>query len=339
MSTAIIFGGTGFIGTFFAIELIANKIVSQVILADICPIDKARFGTILETHVQNGSVKYLTCDVRKSIFNQLNLSDKVSLIANFAAVHREPGHNTNEYYETNLLGARNICDWATKIKCDRILFTSTIAVYGPSFKAKDEDDIPSPISPYGNSKLVAEEIHKSWLNNCNDRRLVIVRPGVVFGPGENGNVTRLIRAVLRGYFVYTGNRNTRKAAIYVKELTNALLWSLRKFENTKSITFNMTFSPPPSLEDFVTGIAGASEVSAHKFSVPYKFLLLLSYIAHSISRIFSMNFPLNPTRIRKIATSNNIIPKYLEDHDYEYKYTLNSALEDWKNEAPSEWKK
>ena len=45
------------------------------------------------------------------------------------------------------------------------------------------------------------------------RKLLIVRPGVVFGPGEGGNVSRLIKAVIKRYFIYIGNRKTRKAGV------------------------------------------------------------------------------------------------------------------------------
>lgn len=55
---------------------------------------------------------------------------------------------------------------------------------------------------------------------------MIARPGAVFGPDERGNVSRLIKAVFGRYFFYMGNRDTRKAGTYVKELCNAMLWVL-----------------------------------------------------------------------------------------------------------------
>lgn len=48
-----------------------------------------------------------------------------------------------------------------------------------------------PNTPYGISKLVAEKIHEVWQAKDKSRELTIVRPGIVYGKGEHGNMTRL----------------------------------------------------------------------------------------------------------------------------------------------------
>lgn len=70
-------------------------------------------------------------------------------------------------------------------------FTSSIAPYGAAEELKEETTLPMPNTPYGISKLVAEKIHQTWQAGGEGRQLTIVRPGVVFGRGENGNFTRL----------------------------------------------------------------------------------------------------------------------------------------------------
>ena len=174
-------------------------------------------------------------------------------MANFAAVHREPGHEDSEYYETNLLGAENVCAWAEVVGCKHIIFTSSIAPYGPSEVTKDESSLPVPVSAYGGSKLAAEKIHMCWQNgDAENRHLIIVRPGVVFGPGEGGNVSRLVRAVLHRYFFYMGNKDTRKAGVYVKELCNAMRWVLQRQDTTGEHVslFNMSMNPGPTIQDY-----------------------------------------------------------------------------------------
>jgi GlcNAc-P-P-Und epimerase len=213
--SCVIFGGTGFIGGHFAEYLINNKLVDEVYLVDIRPI-RPFFS------FDKNRVHYVELDVRKPI-DPLVLPSDVDLVANFAAVHREPGHEDWEYYETNLYGAENVCSWAEAVGCKHIIFTSSIAPYGTSEVTKDESSLPVPVSAYGGSKLAAEKIHLCWQNGDSvNRHLVIVRPGVVFGPGEGGNVSRLVKAVLHRYFFYMGNKDTRKAGVYVKELCNAL---------------------------------------------------------------------------------------------------------------------
>jgi nucleoside-diphosphate-sugar epimerase len=106
------------------------------------------------------------------------------------------------------------------------IFTSSISPYGVSEIIKDESSLPILLSPYGSSKLVAGKIHQVWhAKDIKNRRLLIVRPGVVFGPGEGGNVSRLIEAVIGRYFFLMSNKSIRKAGVYVKELCNAM-WSI-----------------------------------------------------------------------------------------------------------------
>jgi nucleoside-diphosphate-sugar epimerase len=139
----------------------------------------------------------------------LDFHGDIVLIANFAAIHREPGYEDAEYFETNLLGAENVCKFAEKVGCQNIIFTGSISLYGVSESVKDELTLPVPVTAYGASKLTAEKIHQIWrAKDANDRRLVIVRPGVVFGPGEGGNVSRLIRSVIHRYFFFMGNQSS-----------------------------------------------------------------------------------------------------------------------------------
>lgn len=126
-------------------------------------------------------------------------------------IHREPGYESHEYYETNLQGADNVCAFAGQVGCQEMIFTSRIAPYGPTESIKTEESISTPISGYGGSKFAAEKIHMGWQRGGVGRKLAIVRPGDIFGPGECGNVTRLMKATLNCHFLYLGNRETRKA--------------------------------------------------------------------------------------------------------------------------------
>ena len=93
------------------------------------------------------------------------------------------------YFETNIRGAENVCAFAEKFGIKKIVFTSSIAPYGAAEDLKTEETLPTPNTPYGISKLVAEKIHTIWqAKQPNERQLTIVRPGVVFGKGENGKV-------------------------------------------------------------------------------------------------------------------------------------------------------
>lgn len=128
--------------------------------------------------------------MRKSIeFDFKPTADDV--IFNLAAVHRTPGHPDHEYLETNIRGAENVTIFAEKHGINKTLFTSSIAPYGAAEELKEETTLPTPNTPYGISKLVAEKIHQMWQGKDAKRELTIVCPGIVYGKGEHGNMTRL----------------------------------------------------------------------------------------------------------------------------------------------------
>jgi nucleoside-diphosphate-sugar epimerase len=336
METAVIFGGSGFIGSHFSQYLLDNNIVSKVVVADIAPLDEGRITEKYLAYVQSRKISFIECDVRNEI--GFTLHDDAQLTVNFAAVHREPGHEAGEYYETNLLGAENVCAWADKVGCQKIIFTSSIAPYGPSEATRDESSLPVPATAYGGSKLAAEKIHQIWqAADKVNRKLVIVRPGVVFGAGEGGNVTRLIKATINRYFFYMGNRNTRKAGIYVKELCNAMWWALNEKAQKEPVLFNMSMNPGPTIEEYVHTVCDVAEIKRFVQNVPYSLMYMASLIIDPIAKLVGVDQPISPIRMRKLVKSNNIIPQYLADNSYVYLYTFKQALTDWRLDNKKDW--
>lgn len=339
MKCAVIFGGTGFIGAFFAQYLLENRHMDKVYLVDIESIESKNSEFRKKLFINDPRMVFVQADVRNSL-DAFIPPEEVTLIANFAAVHREPGHESSEYFETNLLGAENVCSWAEKVGCNHLIFTSSIAPYGPSEAVKDERSCPSPVTAYGGSKLAAEKIHQIWQASDSTRRhLVIVRPGVVFGPGEGGNVTRLVKAVLHRYFFYMGNQNTRKAGVYVKELCHAMWWVLQQQEAKEEYVslFNMSMNPGPSIQDYVNAVCKVAGLRFYVPSLPYRILLFISYFFDTIVSPLGIKHPFSPVRIRKLVHSNNILPTYLIENAYEFCFTLESAFADWRKNCPDEW--
>ncbi|MAU56834.1 MAG: hypothetical protein CML84_01745 [Rhodobiaceae bacterium] len=327
----VIFGGSGFIGYHFCKHILEHNLYENIVLVDIC---KPRPGL----KIFSDKVDYLIHDVRENIKN-IDVLSNPSLICNFAAIHREPGHEGHEYYETNIMGAQNVCEYAETENCNNIIFTSSIAPYGLSEKERDESSLTNPNSPYGGSKLVAEKIHEIWQKKNSVNSLLIVRPGVVFGPEEGGNVSRMIKAVTKGYFFYMGNRNTRKAGIYVKELCNAICWIFNNNlkTNKKYSLHNLSMNPGPSIEEYVNAIKKISNTNKYVPQVPFILLLIVSKIIDFIAKPLGISHPFSSVRIKKLVRSNNILPNELKNDGYKFKYTLETSLADWKSDYPQEW--
>lgn len=341
-NSCVIFGGNGFIGSNFAAYLLEHNIVKSIAISDLVTITPDTWPKVLQQKFAAGDVTFSKIDVRLPIATQAEankLPGSPDLIVNLAAVHKEPGHKAEEYFMTNIPGAENICAWAEQVNCDRIIFTSSIATYGGDSSTKDESSLTMPLTPYGVSKLTAEKIHLAWQRAKTGRKLMIVRPGVIFGAGERGNVTRMVKAVLGHYFFFSGNKAVRKAGGYVKELCRSMAFMLnwQEQQNAGVTLFNFTMDPAPSVGEYAVGISEVAGVKRATPNVPYRLLLLGSYLVHGVNSLLGRKQSISPVTVRKVLKYNNIAPKVLNDLGYEYEYTLEQGLADWYKERPQDW--
>lgn len=306
-------GGSGFIGTH-----LTNFLKEVYPQSNIYNLD------IVENS-QNGKAIYIYCDVRITInLNNVEITSD-DVIFNFAAVHRTPGHLDHEYFETNIRGAENVCAFAERYGIKKIVFTSSIAPYGAAGDLKEETTLPTPNTPYGISKLVAEKIHTVWqAKDCQERQLTIVRPGVVFGKGENGNFTRLYWGIREHKFMYPGRKDTIKACIYVKELVRFMLYRLEHHEQGVEL-YNCTFEPAYTIEQIVETM---KNVTGMKHAVPLIPAWILMPVA-AVAGCLGAPMGICPARVKKLMVSTNICGKKLANSGYKFHYTFEEAIADW----------
>lgn len=324
----IITGGTGFIGTHLTNLIKEHYLDAQVWNLDIVkpgtpnPVVKDYKPALCEGQTLQST--YVECDIRKPIGDLPFTPTEDDIIFNFAAVHRTPGHEDHEYFETNIRGAENVCAFAEKWGIKRMVFTSSIAPYGAAEELKEETTLPTPNTPYGISKLVAEKIHQAWQNGGKDRHLTIVRPGVVFGKGENGNFTRLYWAIRGHKFAYPGRKDTIKACIYVKELVRFILWNVTERKSPFEI-YNCCFEPAYTIEHIVQAMKKVTGLTQFVPDIPNWVIMPMATV------IGALGAPMGicPARVKKLQISTNICGKKLAECGYKFKWSFEEALEDW----------
>lgn len=325
MNSILILGGSGYIGSHLAKYLLQNDLVKKVYIGDIEPLED-------EFLLQSDQVEYHHCDVRTPLSPDF-VEGNIDWIFNFAAVHREPGHEHREYFDTNLPGARNVCAFADEIGCKNIFFTSSIAVYGPTREETREDTLKTPDSAYGSSKFAAELIHEKWQVSGEGKRLLVVRPGVVYGPGDPGNILRMIRAIQNGYFAYPGSVDIKKSYAYVYGLIESMLFFIEK--EVPKIKYNYVENPTEPLGKVTEVIKKELGSNAPILSLPMPLLKPASKVIYSL---FGDRTPIHPRRVEKAAMPTNIIPQVLIDHDFDFKYDFRSSLKHWRQVSPEDFK-
>jgi len=223
MVTCVI-GGSGFIGTRLVRRLVSKNCIGVEI------IDKVLSKTYPEL-VKLGDVT--------SLGQLRELVSAESIIVNLAAEHRDDVRPLSLYQEVNVGGARNICAVAKEKNVKTIIFTSTVAVYGFAPIGTDEAGKIAPFNDYGRTKYEAEQVFKAWQAEVpGERTLVILRPTVVFGEQNRGNVYNLLRQIASGKFVMVGHGENRKSMAYVENIA-------------AFIEYSTTFKPGVHIYNFI----------------------------------------------------------------------------------------
>ena len=222
-----------------------------------------------------------------------------NIIINLAAVHRDDVLPISKYDDVNVQGAENVCNAARKFNIKKIIFTSSVAIYGFAKPNTDESGDPNYFNDYGRSKYLAEQVYKKWLNEDHENRsLVIVRPTVIFGEGNRGNVYNLLNTVAKKRFVMFGDGKNKKSMAYVENVAAFIEYCLT-FKNGLHI-YNYIDKPDFDMNTLISVSRG--ELFGKKnigFRLPIRLGLLVGIFFDLVSKISRKNLPISSIRIKK----------------------------------------
>ncbi len=254
-------------------------------------------------------------------------------IVHLAAICREPGYEWREYFRENAQGTESLVAAARLWDTRSIVYTSTMMVFSAGPFRREESDFCDPDTAYGTSKLLGEHALLRWRAESTNRRVRIARPGVVFGPGDYGNMVRLIRALHARRFAYVGRRSTVKGCIYVKDLVALLLLLLT--DSGKHTVYHAVYPHPTRISDIVSAICRAWGISRSPAVVPYWVAMLLAAPFGMLDPT-GRRFGIHPRRIQKLFMDTHLAADRLSDIGFMFEFPLDLAFVDWRTHAGSE---
>ena len=177
----LVCGGAGYIGSHMVRQLLAAG--ENVIIAD-------NLSTGHRAAI-NPSVKFYECDIRdKGALKKIFAENEIEAVIHFAAFI-EAGESVKlplKYFNNNVHGMQILLEAMTESGVDKIIFSSTAAVYGEPEKIPiGEDDATIPVNPYGDSKLIME-IMMRRVGAAQGVRFVSLRYFNASGASEDGSI-------------------------------------------------------------------------------------------------------------------------------------------------------
>ena len=270
-------------------------------------------------------------------FRQADVRDRAALTAalrgaeavyNLAAVHRDDVKPVTRYDAVNVAGAANVCGACRDLGIDRLIFTSTAAVYGVTAPPEAaEEHPPAPFNAYGRSKLRAEEVHREWQAEAPaERSLVTVRPTAVFGEGNRGNVHNLMRQLSAGRFVMVGNGRNRKSIAYVGNVC-AFLTAALDF-GPGSHLFNYADKPDLTTRELVdTLLQALGRAPRAGVRIPYAAGYLGGLVCDLAAALTGAALPVSAVRVRKFCSTTTFSTARVEEAGFQPPFSLREALE------------
>lgn len=287
----LIIGYTGFIGQFLTKKLAEKG--HNIIGFDINP----------ASEVQKNLCKCITGDIL-SPDDILRAANGVDMIITLAAKHHDFGVTRAEFFKVNKSGTKILLDCASKSQIKKIIFYSTVAVYGTQKEPTTEDTLPAPDNDYGESKLAAEKLIQEWVKEDKSRCSIVIRPTVVFGPNNYANMYNLIDKIYKKKFFFVGKGDNTKSVAYVENLVDANIFLIDKLKPGIQI-FNYSDEPQMTSSQIAETITNFMPQSMPKIKIPLTPALILTSIFDFIGKLTGYNFPITATRIKKFAADTH----------------------------------
>ncbi|MDR1129674.1 MAG: NAD-dependent epimerase/dehydratase family protein [Prevotellaceae bacterium] len=310
MKRISIIGASGFVGT---------RLIDQL---------KDRY-TIVNFDKQQ-SRKYPELTTLVDIRNRESLKPLLQgfdLVVLLAAEHRDDVSPTSLYYDVNVEGTRNVLKVMEENGIGNIIFTSSVAVYGLNKKNPDENHPADPFNHYGKSKWQAEGVLREWYSeNTNGKMLRILRPTVIFGERNRGNVYNLLKQISSGKFLKTGKCNNKKSMAYVGNIVAFIEYMIETAKPDYEV-YNYIDKPDLSMNELVEVVGKSLNRKIPSVKIPYWLGMLGGYCFDFLAWLTRRKLSISSVRVRKFCATTQFDSGKVHSTEFIPPYTLSQGID------------
>jgi nucleoside-diphosphate-sugar epimerase len=294
MTRVLVTGGSGFIGRYVCESL--RRIGHEITNLDLVAPSQSVEG-----------VSFIRGDVRDPRAVREAMSG-CELMIHLAAAHHDFGITDATYFDVNEGGARVLCEGMDDVGLRQGCFFSSVAVYGNAPEPRHEDVAADPANAYGASKLAGEQVFRAWTAKGDGRRVLVIRPAVVFGPRNFANMFALIRQIHSRFFLPIGEGTNVKSTAYVDNLVDATLYLLSRPDCPAFDIYNYIDTPDLTSREICDAISESLGRQPVRWALPAAAAIALASPFDLVIRLTGRNLPISSARVRKLALAQTRFP-------------------------------
>lgn len=303
-------GGSGFVGTRL-LDLLKDK-----------PEYKLRNIDLQQSHFFPDITEIGDVREQGQMDRMLADSDVVVLLA---AQHRDDVSPISLYYDTNVVGMKITLNAMEKNGIKRLIFFSSVAVYGLNKNNPNEEHPADPFNHYGKSKWQAEEVVKEWYASHPDWNISIVRPTVIFGERNRGNVYNLLKQISSGRFLMVGKGTNVKSMAYVGNVVAFVKYLIDNVTEGYNV-FNYIDKPDTNMNDLVALVSEVLHKHIPATHFPYWMGMMGGYCFDLLAKITGRKFAVSSVRVKKFCATTQFDSTKALSSGFVPPYTLKEGL-------------
>ena len=308
----VMIGASGFVGTRL-IDLLRNEPQKY----EIKNVD------LQSSHFFNDITVTGDVRVQEQMDEQLKGADLVVLLA---AQHRDDVTPTSLYYDTNVGGMEVTLKAMEKNGIKRLVFFSSVAVYGLNKPNPNENYSPKePFNHYGKSKWQAEQVADKWHQNHPDWNIDIIRPTVIFGERNRGNVYNLLNQIQSGHFLMVGKGENQKSMAYVGNIVAFVRFMIENVKEGYNV-FNYIDKPDLTMNELVAHVSDVLKKHIPATHFPYWMGMMGGYCFDLLANITGKKLTVSSVRVKKFCATTQFDSSKAMNSGFVPPFTLKEGL-------------
>ena len=242
-----------------------------------------------------------------------------------AAQHRDDVTPVSLYYDTNVEGMKVTLKAMEKNGIKRLVFFSSVAVYGLNKDNPNEEFPTDPFNHYGKSKWQAEQVVQEWYKNHQDWNINIIRPCVIFGERNRGNVYNLLKQIANRKFLMVGSGNNKKSMAYVGNVVAFVKYMIEQVSTGYNV-YNYIDKPDFTMNELVSHIEKVLNKNIPSIHFPYWLGMMGGYCFDLLAKITGKKLAVSSVRVKKFCATTEFDSTKVHTCGFKAPYTLGEGL-------------